>query len=188
MAALPPDSPVSPGEPAAPANAEFVQLFTRHQRRLYLYILSLLPNPVDAEEVLQEANLVIWAKFSEFKSGSNFLAWACQIAYYEVLKAREKKRRDKLQFNPELLELLAEEGVAQSDLLERRRLALVYCLGKLRDRDRELIQSRYSPGENGQSVAASLKRPANSIYQSLSRIRRTLLECVNRRLATEGQS
>jgi RNA polymerase sigma-70 factor (ECF subfamily) len=29
-------------------------------------------------------------------------------------------------------------------------------------------------------------RPANSVYQSLGRVRRVLLECVRRRLATGG--
>ena len=37
-------------------------------------------------------------------------------------------------------------------------------------------------------MARKLGRPANSVYQSLSRIRRTLLECIKRRLAAEAQA
>jgi RNA polymerase sigma-70 factor (ECF subfamily) len=37
-------------------------------------------------------------------------------------------------------------------------------------------------------VARQLGRPANSVYQSLSRIRRTLLDCIKRRLAAEAQA
>lgn len=58
-------------EPAS--QAEFVQLFTRSQRRLYLYILSQVPHPVEAEEILQEANVIAWTKSSQYRSGSNFL-------------------------------------------------------------------------------------------------------------------
>ncbi len=47
--------------PIAPAD-EFVQLFTKWQRRLFLFILAQVPNLVEAEEILQETNLVIWRK------------------------------------------------------------------------------------------------------------------------------
>ena len=40
----------------------------------------------------------------------------------------------------------------------------------------------YAPGESGKSAAEDLGRPVNAVYQSLGRIRRTLLECVNRQL------
>lgn len=171
-----------------PADAEFIQLFTRYQRKLYLFILAQIPYPVDAEEILQNANLVIWRKCGEFRPGSNFLAWASQIARYEVLKHLERRRRDRIQFTPEFIEQIADEALVDSSELELRRQALAVCLGKLRDQDRELIQLRYTPGENGTSIAESLNRPVNSIYQSLARIRRTLLECVNRRLAAEARS
>jgi RNA polymerase sigma-70 factor (ECF subfamily) len=62
------------------------------------------------------------------------------------------------------------------------------CLKKLKAPDRELVRRRYAPGSSGKSVAEVLDRPANSVYQSLGRIRRTLLECVNRQLSTESQS
>ncbi|MDB5392169.1 MAG: polymerase sigma-70 factor [Planctomycetaceae bacterium] len=200
---------------AAPS-AEFVQLFTRSQRPVFLYILSLLPRPTEAEEILQETNLVIWTKASQFQPGTNFRAWACQIAYFEVMKYRSRKHRDKLHFNPELLELVAAESLQQSELLDRRRQALAECLAKLREQDRALIQTRYSPGndeaEEGlvdetpgddhrakehdvkdyrakdqPGIAEKLGRPINSIYQSLSRIRKSLLECINRRLAAEAR-
>jgi RNA polymerase sigma-70 factor (ECF subfamily) len=58
---------------------------------------------------------------------------------------------------------------------------------KLRESDRALIQTRYSPEGEGPGIADRLGRPINSIYQSLSRIRKTLLECINRRLAAEAR-
>ena len=166
-------------------DAEFVQLFTRYQRRLYLFILAQVPSPVDAEEILQETNVIIWRKCDQFELGTNFLAWASQIAKYEVLKYREKHRRDRLYFSESFVEQVADEALVTSEELELRRNALLHCLGKLRDQDRELIQRRYAPGENGKSVAECLGRPVNSVYQSLGRIRRTLMECIDRRLAIE---
>jgi len=174
--------------PASGPEPEFVQLFTRSQRQLYLFILSQVPNPVDAEEILQEANLVVWRKVDRFEPGTNFLAWAYQIAALEVLKFRERRHREKLRFSEEFIERVAAEAEVVSEQTEARRRALAACLGKLRQHDRKLIEERYAAGENGLSVAKKLGRPANSVYQSLGRIRRTLLECIHRRLSAEGAS
>lgn len=171
---------------SGPPQEELVQLFTRSQRRLYLHILAQLGNPVDAEEALQETNLVIWRKSDQYRPGTNFLAWACQIANFEVKKLRERRGRDRLYFSDEFVQRISEETPGTGEEFEERRRALNECLRRLRPKDRELIQRRYAPGENGRSVAEFLGRPANSVYQSLGRIRRTLLECIRRRLAAES--
>ena len=49
----------SPESSLAPKE-EFIKLFTRYQRRVFLFILSQVPNPVDAEEIHQETNVIIW--------------------------------------------------------------------------------------------------------------------------------
>lgn len=174
--------------PAARPEPDFIELFTKHQRKLYLFILAQVPNTVDAEEILQETNLVIWRKCEDFRAGTNFLAWASQIARYEVLKFLERRRRDRIQFSVEFVEQIADDAIVDPAELDSRRQALAICLSKLRPKDRELIDMRYAPGANGLSIARSLDRPVNSIYQSLARIRRTLLECVTRRLASEART
>jgi len=165
---------------------EFIKLFTRYQRRVFLFILSQVPSPVDAEEIHQETNVIIWRKFDRFELGTNFLAWACQIANYEVLKYRSRQRRDRQLFSDEFVRQVASDAIEQAEELEQRRQHLAVCLSKLRNNDRELIQQRYSAGESGKSVAELIGRPINSVYQSLSRIRRTLLECVNRQIRTQA--
>lgn len=165
---------------------DFVQLFTKNQRRLYLYILAQVPSPVEAEEILQEANIVVWRKFDRFELGTNFFAWSCRIANYEVLKFRDRRRRDRLRFSNEFIELVAKEIQDSPPDLLGRRSALQGCLAKLRPKDRELIRQRYGSGESGESLAAFLDRPVNSIYQSLGRIRKSLLECMKRRMAAEA--
>lgn len=163
---------------------EFVQEFTRNQRRLYLYILAQTGRPTDAEEILQETNLVVWRKSSQFEPGTSFFAWSSRVAMFEVLKHRERRARDKLRFSPEFVEAIAEDALEESEKWEERRKALSICMGKLRPQDRELIRRRYAPGENGKSVAEDLGRPINAVYQSLGRIRRVLMDCVNRQIST----
>jgi RNA polymerase sigma-70 factor, ECF subfamily len=173
--------------PRAPSD-EFVQLFTKWQRRLFLFILAQSPNPVEAEEILQETNLVIWRKSHTFAEGTNFYAWCCRIAVLEVLKFRERRRRQTALLSDAFVEAIAHEAEESVDSLEDRRRALLTCLARLAPTDRDLIRRRYAPGATGKTVARQLERPANSVYQSLSRIRRMLLECIKRRLAAEAQA
>ena len=167
----------------SPPSDEFVQLFTRNQRRLFLFVLSQVPNPVDADEILQDTNVVIWKKSPQFEAGTNFFGWACRIAHFEILKFRDRWKRERLQFSADFVAQVAEEIERNIDALDQRREALMLCLRKLKAADRELIQMRYAPGQSGQSVAETLGRPRNSVYQSLSRIRQALQDCVEHRLA-----
>lgn len=171
--------------PTVPSE-EFVQLFSRTQRRIYLHILGQVGNPNDADEILQETNVVIWSKFDRFELGTNFIAWTFQIANFEVLKFRDRRRSNRLVFSDDIVEAIAEDSEESQDDLDLRRAALGECLGKLRPKDRELIQTRYAPGNKGKDVASLLGRPSNSVYQSIGRIRKTLFECINRRLSAEG--
>ncbi|MBM82345.1 MAG: RNA polymerase subunit sigma [Planctomycetaceae bacterium] len=164
---------------------EFVKLFSQYQRRLFLYILAQVPNPADAEEIQQETNVVIWSKFHTFQQGTNFFAWACKIANFEVLKYRDRRRRDRHYFSDEFLKAVANEILDEGEHWEQRQRALAVCLTRLSEKDYELIQRRYAPGENGKTVAEYLRRPINAVYQSLGRIRRALFDCINRQLATE---
>jgi RNA polymerase sigma-70 factor, ECF subfamily len=51
---------------------EFARLFSKHDRSIFLLILSLVPNWADAEEVQQETNVKLWQEFDKFQLGSDF--------------------------------------------------------------------------------------------------------------------
>lgn len=169
--------------PPADCTIEFVSLFARHDRGVYKYILTLVIDPDVAQEVFQEASVTLWQKFGEFQPGSNFFAWACRVAYFEVLKYRQTHRRDRLRFNNALLETLAEERVASEGVLQARRRALAGCLQKLSTRDRALIEHRYAGSQTVLEIARQTGRPANTLYKALERIRRALMHCIERQVA-----
>ena len=99
----------SPDESDPPAKSRlFLRLFLQNQRRLYAYILTLLPNRADADDVLQEASLVMWDKFDERSPPDDFTAWGCRIAYFKVLDLRKKRQRGRVLFSQEMLERVAE--------------------------------------------------------------------------------
>lgn len=167
---------------------EFVRLFSKHQRSLFMYLLPLVGSAADADEVLQEANVIMWTKRDQFEPGTNFLAWGRAIARLEVFRFR-RRYSTRLKFlDADLMEQIAERAEVLTSETELRAEALQHCLGKLRSKDRTLIGQRYRPGMTGDKLARQIGRPANSVYQSLGRIRRTLAECIQRQLAAGGES
>lgn len=168
---------------------EFIRHFTAHQVRLHALALSLIPNYADAEEVLQQASLVLWKKLGEFdRAGGSFFAWASQILSFEAKNYYRRKGRDKLKFGDKFLDVVADRvGEMSEELAERERL-LADCIARLRPEHREIIQLRYGQGATIEAVARAVGRTADAIYNVLSRIRQALVECVDRRRALQGRS
>jgi RNA polymerase sigma-70 factor, ECF subfamily len=165
---------------------QFVQQLTLQQRRLYGYILTLMGGSSDADEVLQETNLTLWRKSAEFQPGTNFGAWAFRTAYFEVLAFRKRTARDRLSFEPEVIERLADESLSIMEQFESRREALSACLAKLRERDRELLLLRYRADTPVEAIAEQVGRSVQAVYQALYRIRGSLSLCMRRAMAREG--
>src|SRR5262245_25882946 len=102
----------------------FVKLLGQHQRRLQLFVSSLVPNMADAEDILQETNLVLWREFHQFELGPNFPSWACTVAFHQVLAWRKRKQRERLVFSEAFLTAVSDELRAGADQLEDRSRAL----------------------------------------------------------------
>lgn len=166
----------------------FVELVVDHQRRLYTYILTLLPDPDKACDVLQQTNLVLWRDADRFSEGTNFYAWACRVAYFQVLDYRDRLRRDRLRFSHDLLEQLTREVEADADGEGDRLAAMRQCVEKLPADQRDLLGRRYRQSESVSTIATSTGRTNASVANCLYRIRVSLMHCIERRIAAEVNS
>ena len=164
---------------------QFLRIYTREEPRIFAYILALLPNWTDAEDVLQETSTVLWSKFDQFQPGSSFFAWACQIARFEVQRFQRTRRPQQLAFDDIALELLAQETILIADELESRQQALAECVEKLPPETRQLLTLWYERGATGADVSEQLGCSIHMVYKTLKLTRRTLLRCVKRALAEE---
>ena len=167
---------------------QLVALLTRHQRRIFSYIYTLVPSRSDADDLLQETSVVICEKFDEFQEGTDFVSWACQVAYWRVRYYRQKfaRSKGKLLFSQDVLEAVAKTADTMTPDLDRRYQALVNCLEKLPTRDREFLMTRYEPGCGVQEAARKSGRSMAAAYKALTRIRKLLFDCVTNQLAGGG--
>lgn len=169
-----------------PTSEDFAALYSRYHLDLLRYVLTLLPDRHQAEDVVQEVARLLWQKREQYDPAKSFAAWARGFAYLEVLKVLRRQSVRGKYFSEQLVEQLAEERMANEDQLSLQREALSECLRKLDADSRDLLESRYTGEMTLQQVAEKQGKSANAVYLAMHRIRQKLLECVNRRLRLEG--
>ncbi len=158
-------------------------LMTRHQRQIFAYIYTLVPDRHDAEDLLQETSLVICEKFDDFVPGTDFVAWACQIAWWRIRYSRQKFARSKVVFDDEVFDAVARTAGEMAIELDERHEALAGCLKKLPARDRELVLTRYESSNGVAEAARRSGRSMDAAYKALNRLRKLLHDCVTNQLA-----
>jgi RNA polymerase sigma-70 factor (ECF subfamily) len=146
----------------------------------------LVVRQVDADDVMQEASVALWTKFGEYDSQLPFLPWAKRIVFLEVLNLRRRQKTSPLALSDSVIEQLAAEDSRHDEVLAAQREVLNKCVEKLGPQDRRLLDARYGGETSLVAFAESVGRSVHSMYVILSRIRKQLLECVNRALRAEG--
>ena len=114
--------------------------------------------------------MVLWSKISEFEAGSSFFHWACGVAFNEVRNHRRKQGRNRLHFDSDLSELLAEDSIAEADLTQARLQALNRCMEQLSSRQRQILSRCYGGTDSISEVADSLGRSRDALYKQLARL------------------
>ncbi|TWT74524.1 RNA polymerase sigma factor [Posidoniimonas polymericola] len=162
---------------------EFVQLLTGEQLRLLHYITMLLSGDVNAaENVLQETNLVLWRKASEFAPGTSFRAWSRTVAQWQVQAYLRDRGRDRHVFSLELMSQLASRD-NEFAVQPETRGALRDCLKNLGQTQFDLLNWRYEDGLPIRKISARAGKSEVAVRSSLQRIRRILLSCIESKIA-----
>ena len=111
------------------------------------------------------------------------MAWACQIAWWQVRASRTKYARSKVIFDDKVLEAVAHTAAELAPEQDARHEALARCLQKLATRDRELLLTRYE--SNVEEAARRTGRSLVAAYKALARLRKLLHDCVTNQLSSE---
>lgn len=166
---------------------EVVLGMTEAQPRLFSFLLKRLAHADQAHEVLQNVNLTICKKASQFKDGTDFVAWAFAIARFELMAFRQNQAREKLVFTDEVCRLIEQldSSPAHQRSYGERKLALKNCLNRLSKSQKLLINRRYSDAEPVSAISAAMGKSANAVSLLLHRIRERLMICINKKLMSE---
>ena len=168
---------------------QFIGLFVRHEAELKAFALTLMLQPSEADELMQEACIAMWRKIDTLENEKAYRSWAYSYLRFTALNLRRKQYRSPLVFSDKMMELMATEAAEESDQAAAELECLAGCLEKLEPGPRELISAYYSSREmTVAKLSAQLGKPAAGLYKTLERTRNALRICIESGLKASGFS
>lgn len=165
------------------AAREVAALIRGLQPTLVEFAAGLLGGADGADDVVQETNLFLWERRTDYEPGSDFRAWALRVARFKVMASRRDAARERrLRFSDETLERLSARAEERAGGAERRLRALGECLGRMRVQDRRLLEWKYARRGSLTELAEAVGGSPNSIHKKISRLRMGLRQCVEKAL------
>ena len=164
---------------------KFMALLVPNQRRILAFILSMVPNKLDTEDILQETLAEMWNKFDQFEIGTDFVAWGCTIAKYKVLEFRRKTKNSKLQFNDNLVQILEIESDQKLKNISCYIDALQECTRKLSLKEIGFLKQRYENDLTLTKIAARTGISFQGVHKAISVIHSKLVRCIRTHLRQE---
>jgi RNA polymerase sigma-70 factor, ECF subfamily len=150
---------------------------------LIAYARSLLGNYAAADDVLQEALLVVFRKFDQYQEGSSMLAWCRAIVRIEVLRAKQRHQRERT-----LAEHLLDDAIdaafdefqtaQRHDEAESWREALRGCLERVPQRGQSVLRERFVDESSYQQIGERLGMTIEAVRKALFRLKKQVRSCV----------
>ena len=160
--------------------SDFLRFLAKSEPVVRSYLRSLVQDYHDLSEIMQNAFITAWEKYSKFEGDENdFCKWMCVIARFQALKFRQTQARDKWVLSDKLLEKISTEGVNDIASTERWIEKLEDCLKELPEPNRDLIKQAYTPKQTIKAMAAERETTPDALYQKLRRIRKALAKCMD---------
>lgn len=165
-----------------------IQQYLQLRSEFMGYLYAMTRDAELAEEVYQNAAVIVIEQAEEPETIRNFRAWAKEVVRRQALhaiRAREVARRHGRATAPELLEAISEAFIQDesedSVVLDEAR-ALRKCLDELPVEKRELIAMRYERDAGFDEISRQVNSTPVAVQRALSRIRKMLHACVQRRM------
>jgi RNA polymerase sigma-70 factor (ECF subfamily) len=146
------------------------------------YITAAVRNFADAQDILQDVAVAVLDGAAHPPVDKSFAAWTIGIARHKIADHFRRQKRQQVPMDDDVLEVLAEAFAAPPDLWTAEGQALELCLRGVKGDARRLLDLRYREGHSPQEIARTTGRTPEAIRASLLRVRRSLRECIERRL------
>lgn len=170
-------------------------LISRYQNRLYRYLLRLVREPAEAEDLFQQTWLRVAEKIRSFDAHHNFGAWLFTLARNLAIDRLRRTRPDSLDEpigeDPgagAMIDRLASKELPPIDrIFERERASrLVAALGGLPVVYREVLTLRFEEEMKLEEIAQVLGTPLSTVKSRLRRSLEQMRNCLEARYPGEN--
>lgn len=153
-------------------------LFTRHQARIYRFILRMVRNNALAEDLTSEVFLSVWQQAHRFEARSAVTTWLLAIARYKAFAELRRRVEPLCDEENEKASDPADNPEAAFEIKHRGEL-LRKCLTRLSREHREIIDLVYYHEKSVQEVAEIVGIPGNTVKTRMFYARRKLSELLS---------
>lgn len=161
----------------------FLSLYKDHGRLVRGFLLAVTGCPHQADDLQQNVARVLLEKFADYDEARSFHSWALGIARLEALKWRQRLARRREVLSADAIDLLQASGQDEADPFAERRERLPACVAELPEPSRRLLALRYEQGLRAKDIAVRVGKTATAVDMALSRIRRLLRDCIDRKIS-----
>jgi RNA polymerase sigma-70 factor (ECF subfamily) len=165
---------------------ELLRLLIAEQRRLQVYVRSLVGDSHLVEDVLQETAVVVMKRRDTFTPGTSFSAWVREIARRLTLAELRQRGRSEPCISPESAELVVAE-CGSEETWDEERQAMRTCLDRLPEDSRRALMLRYVDDCSSPQIAEQLGRSIDGAKSLLKRLRVVVAECIAHQLGRTGK-
>jgi len=162
---------------------DFTFLYNKHKRNLYNYVLRMLNDKMQAEDIVQNVFLKLFEKFNEIRDKNSIIFWLFTTARNEIFTIfRNKKTHvDKYNvydtdqidiLNDERLEVLYEKKELKEMVLEE--------IKKLTNEHREVYVLKEYSQMSYKEIAELLKLDEDLVKSRLFKARQKLIQLVSK--------
>lgn len=163
----------------------FLEKLALHEAQIFGFLCSIVWDFNDAEDLFQQTILTMWEKFENFREDSDFTAWGCAIAKNKAMTMFRSRKKGIVLSDAVMDRLASYNNDSKLDRDRTRIKLLEACLSELQPEDRKLIELYYRNDFDAKEIAKYINRSVASIYNSLSKTRKALFNCVNRKMAQD---
>jgi len=151
-------------------------LFARHHVRVYRFVLRLVRDQTQAEDLISEVFLDVWRQAGKFEARSAVSNWLLAIARYKALSAL--RRRPDEELDEETAAAIEDPGDNPETALEKKDKGEILrkCLTALSPEHREIIDLVYYHEKSVEEVAEIVGIPENTVKTRMFYARKRLSE------------
>lgn len=168
----------------------FTILIQEHYHMLFCFAMTLCNNSALAEDIVQESFLTAYQRMDDFDPARDFGSWIRGIARKKAMNESRKSRRIKL-LDMKIIQNTIESNFSVSSAEQHtcwteKMEVLKQCLRKADNLLRKIIDMYYSESACADDIAEKTGMSVDTVWQRLSRGRRSLKSCIEKHLVRPG--
>lgn len=138
-----------------------------------------------AEDIFQEVSVKAVATSTQFECRQHLMHWARLVGKNRAIDFMRTRDGCYQGLSDEVLAKLSTEWPSKSEVSPMRG-ALAHCIKQVTENNRELLHLRYFERRSCDEIASILGRKLETVYQALSRLHKSLGDCIRARLHLEN--